>query len=77
MHLNASELTEPIKIMRGDIMEKQATFGNVALAKKMAIQFGTKKSVTVEMRYAKEAKSFIRKVEEAHRNAASSDLVFG
>jgi len=58
-------------------MEKQATFGNVALAKKMATQFGTKKAVSVEMRYSKEVRSFIRKVEEAHRKAAVNDLVFG
>jgi hypothetical protein len=59
-------------------MEKQATFGNADLAKKMASRFGTsQKSVQVEMRYAKEVRLFIRKVEEAHQKAAGSKLIFG
>ena len=59
-------------------MEKQATFGNADLAKKMASRFGTsQESVQVEMRYAKEVQLFIRKVEEAHKKAAESKLVFG
>ena len=59
-------------------MEKQATFGNADLAKKMAARFGkNKEAVQVEMRYAKEVGLFIRKVEEAHKKAADSKLVFG
>ena len=59
-------------------MEKHATFGNADLARKMASQFGTSpQSVQVDMRYAKEVQNFIRKVEEAHQNAAKSTLVFG
>lgn len=59
-------------------MEKQATFGNADLAKKMASKFGTgQESVQVEMRYAKEVRQFIQKVEEAHKKAAESKLVFG
>lgn len=59
-------------------MEKQATFGNTDLARKMASQFGTSsESVKVDMRYAKEVQTFIRKVEEAHQKAANSTLVFG
>jgi hypothetical protein len=59
-------------------MEKQSTFGNADLAKKMASQFGTsQESVKVDMRYAKEVQAFILKVEDAHNNAAKSKLVFG
>jgi hypothetical protein len=44
----------------------------------MATQFGTnRESVKVDMRYAKEVQTFIRKVEEAHQKAAKSTLVFG
>lgn len=58
-------------------MEKQATFGNADLARKMATQFGTSQdTVKVDMRYAKEVQTFIRKVEEAHKKAAESTLTF-
>lgn len=58
-------------------MEKQATFGNADLARKMATQFGTShETVKVDMRYAKEVQTFIRKVEEAHKKAAESTLTF-
>lgn len=58
-------------------MEKQMTFGNAELAKKMALEFGSGASIKVEMRYDTEVRSFLRKVEEAHRLAADADLVFG
>ncbi len=59
-------------------MKKQSTFGNADLAKKMASKFGTSQdSVQVEMRYAKEVQTFLKKVEEAHRKAANSKLAFG
>ncbi len=59
-------------------MEKPSTFGNADLARKMASKFGTgQKSVKVDMRYAKEVQTFIRKVEDAHKKAAESKLVFG
>jgi hypothetical protein len=59
-------------------MEKQSTFGNADLARKMADKFGTsQESVKVDMRYAKEVQAFIRKVEDAHKKAAKSKLVFG
>lgn len=59
-------------------MEKPSTFGNAELAKKMASKFGTsQESVKVDMRYAKEVKVFISKVEDAHQKAAESELVFG
>lgn len=59
-------------------MKKPATFGNAELAKKMASKFGTSsESVKVDLRYAKEVQTFIRKVEEAHQKAADSTLVFG
>ena len=56
-------------------MEKQTTFGNAELAKKMASKFGKKrKSVKVDMRYAKEVRTFISKIEEAHKKAAKVGL---
>lgn len=59
-------------------MEKQATFGNADLAKKIASQFGTNQdTVKVEMRYTKEVQAFLRKIDEAHEKAANSKLVFG
>lgn len=59
-------------------MGKQATFGNADLARKMASRFGTsQESVKAEMRYAKEVRLFLRKVEEAHEKAAESKLIFG
>ncbi len=59
-------------------MEKKATFGNADLAKKMATRFGTNQdTVQVEMRYAKEVQTFLRKIEKAHKKAADSKLVFG
>ena len=59
-------------------MKKQSTFGNTDLAKKMVSKFGiSQDSVQVEMRYAKEVQIFLRKVEEAHKKAADSKLVFG
>lgn len=59
-------------------MEKQVTFGNADLARKMVTRFGAdSESVKVEMRYAKEVQKFIRKVDAAHRKAAKSKLVFG
>lgn len=59
-------------------MKKQGTFGNSDLAKKIATQFGsTQETVKVEMRYTKIVQTFIRKVNEAHKKAAKSDLKFG
>jgi hypothetical protein len=59
-------------------MEKQATFGNTDLAKKIASQFGTNQdTIKVEMRYTKEVHAFLRKIDEAHQKAANSKLVFG
>jgi len=57
--------------------KEQATFGNATLAFKMASQFGAKKAIPIHMRYAKQAMSFIRKVEKAHKAAACSETVFG
>ena len=59
-------------------MEKQATFGKVDLAKKIASKFGTSdEAVKVEMRFTKEVQTFVRKVDEAHKKAAESKLSFG
>ncbi|MCF8055831.1 MAG: hypothetical protein K9K37_04220 [Desulfocapsa sp.] len=59
-------------------MEKHMTFGNADLAKKMVTRFGmSQQSVQVEMRFAKEVRQFIQKVDKAHKKAASSKLIFG
>ena len=59
-------------------MEKQMTFGNAELAKKMVSRFGeVQESVKTEIRYAADVESFIRKIEDARREAAKSTLVFG
>ncbi|MEA2082684.1 MAG: hypothetical protein U9O82_00265 [Thermodesulfobacteriota bacterium] len=58
-------------------MKKTSTFGNAELAKKIVSQFGTsQKTVKAEMRYTKEVQTFILKVEEAHKKAAKSKLIF-
>jgi len=59
-------------------MGKQASFGKADLAKKIACKFGTsEEAVKVEMRYTKEVQKFLRKVDEAHKQAADSKLLFG
>jgi hypothetical protein len=59
-------------------MKKQATFGNTALARKMASRFGTEReTVKVRMRYSREVQKFISKMEKAHKQAAKSKLIFG
>jgi hypothetical protein len=58
-------------------MEKPATFGNAELAKIMVNRFGeVQKSVKAEMTYAADVESFLKKVQEAHKQAATSELVF-
>ncbi len=58
-------------------MGKQAAFGNVDLARKMASRFGSdREPIRVKMRYAKEILKFIRKIDKAHKKAAQSKLVF-
>ncbi len=52
-------------------MGKQAAFGNVDLARKMASRFGSdREPIRVKMRYAKEILKFIRKIDKAHKKAA-------
>ena len=59
-------------------MEKTSAFDHAALAKKMVSKFGTsQESVKVDMRYSKEVQTFVCKVEDAHKKAAESKLVFG
>lgn len=58
-------------------MDSQMTFGNAELAKKMALEFGSSEPLQVELKFDAEIRSFLRKVEEAHRLAADSELVFG
>ena len=58
-------------------MDNRSTFGNAALAQKMASRFGAEpRTVQVRMRYAREVRKFIDKVEDAHRKAGNSKLVF-
>ncbi|ADH86510.1 hypothetical protein DaAHT2_1828 [Desulfurivibrio alkaliphilus AHT 2] len=59
-------------------MKTQGTFGNADLAKEIASQFGTtQETVKVKMRYTKEVRDFLNKIDEAHRKAAESELTFG
>jgi len=59
-------------------MTTQGTFGHADLAKKIASRFGTAQdTVKAEMRYTRVVQTFIRKIEEAHRKAARSNLKFG
>jgi len=59
-------------------MQKQATFGNTALAQKMASRFSAEReTVKVRMRYSGEVRKFISKIEKAHKKAAKSKLSFG
>lgn len=59
-------------------MEKdRKTFGDAELARKMAERFGgDNKTISVELRHTEEVTAFVRKVEEARQQAATSDLVF-
>lgn len=58
-------------------MVKQHTFGNADLARKMTSRFGTGgEALKVKMQYTKEVRSFISKIEEAHKKAAQSKIKF-
>ncbi len=59
-------------------MKKQGTFGSADLAKKIASQFGApQEKVKAEMRFTKVVQTFVRKVDDAHKKAAESNLKFG
>lgn len=54
------------------------TFGSPKIAREMARMFGEQaKTISVEMKYEEEVGSFVRKIEDAHRQAGKSKLVFG
>ena len=58
------------------IQEGQA-FGNTRIARELAVRCGLDiQPITVEMKYVEETDRFVRTVEKAHRNAASSKLKF-
>ncbi len=62
----------------GNCMKKQATFGNVTLAKKMVSRFGTEQETfKIKLRYSKEVQKFLSKMNNAHEKAANSKLFFG
>jgi len=59
-------------------MKKGMAFGDVAFAKKMALEFGeTLEPVKAEMSYAEDVETFIRKIQNAHKQAYKSKVVFG
>ena len=59
-------------------MKKQGTFGSTDLAKKITSQFGTpQETVKAKMRFTKVVQTFVRKVDDAHKKAAGSNLKFG
>lgn len=52
-------------------------FTSPEIAKEMAKLFGDKaKTVPVEIKFAQQAGVFVRKIENAHKQAAKSKLVF-
>lgn len=58
-------------------MPKAKVFGSPDLAKAMKKAFGSKtKAFTLEIKYQREVGDFVRKIEDAHRQAAESKLVF-
>ena len=51
---------------------------NKIFVKRLVARFGASgKPFKVKMRYTKEVLAFLRKIEEAHQQAAKSKLVFG
>ena len=57
---------------------KAREFTSAEIAREMLRLFGdeAQEGIKVEMKYCKEVAEFVRKIEEAHRNAAKSKLVF-
>jgi len=59
-------------------MNKQKTFGNPALTQKLVAKFGAnKETVKTKMRYSKEVRNFVDKIESANKKTSKSELVFG
>jgi len=58
--------------------EDRATkFTSPKIAKEMKKKFGAKaETVEVTMKYRKEVKSFVKKIEKAHKKAGKSKLIF-
>ena len=59
-------------------MQERVTYGNIAFAEKMAKCFGeSQEPVKAEMSYAKDVEEFIKNIQEAHKQAYKSKVVFG
>jgi len=58
-------------------MSPAQRFTSPDIAREMAKLFGDRaKTVPVEIKFAEQAGAFVRKIENAHRKAAKSKLVF-
>ena len=58
-------------------MSKNKVLGSPDIAKAMEKEFGRKLGTfVVEIKYQKEVGDFVRKIEDAHKQAAKSKLVF-
>ena len=58
-------------------MSTETKFRGPEVARKMAKLFGKRvKTVTVEMKYARPVRAFVKKIEKAHKEAQKGDLVF-
>lgn len=56
---------------------KSAVFSSPAIAREMQKIYGKKaKVVKIEMRHEDEVKNYVMKIEDAHRKAAKSKLLF-
>jgi hypothetical protein len=69
----------PVRTRRTGMPKKSnRTFGSPEIAREMARMFGDQaKTISVEMKYEKEFGSFVRKIEDAHKQAGKSKLIFG
>ena len=59
-------------------MTTATEFRSPEVARKMAKLFGRRvKTVTIEMKYARPVRTFVRKIEKAHKQADKGELIFG
>ena len=59
-------------------MKTATEFCSPEIARKMAKLFGARaKTVTLEMKYARPVRAFVRKIDQAHKQVANGNLVFG
>ncbi|MBI4778662.1 hypothetical protein HY792_07075 [Candidatus Desantisbacteria bacterium] len=59
-------------------MKEKSTFGNPQIALRMAKEFSgtSQKTIVVEMRYTQQVQKFVQEIENAHKRADNSTLVY-